>query len=52
VIIGDIAIDDMLDLQTTVAIHCAVYGYRTHGDASVKLYLSQLAECTSTTKRI
>ena len=42
--------DDMLALRTTSAtIHRAIY--RTDGDASVKLYLSQPAACTTTTKR-
>jgi len=39
----------MLDLRTTSAtIHRAVY--HTDGDASVMLYLSQPAACTTTTK--
>ena len=43
-------IDDVLDLRATSAtIHRAVY--RTYGDASVKLYLSQPAACITTTKR-
>jgi len=45
-----LSIDDVLDLRTTSAtIHRPVY--RTVGDASVKLYLSQTAAWTTTTKR-
>ena len=44
-----LSIDDVLELRTSATIHSAVY--RTVGDASVKLYLSQPAACTTAMKR-
>jgi len=43
-----LSIDDVLDLLTSATIHGAVY--HTYGDASVIIYLSQPAACTTTTK--
>ena len=45
-----LSIDDVLDVGATIAtIHRAVD--RRDGDGTMKLYLSQLAACTATTKR-
>ena len=43
-----LSMDDVLHLSTSATIHRAVY--HTYGDASVKLYLSQLAACSTSTK--
>ena len=45
------SIDDVMDLSTTSAtIHRVVYN--TYGDASMNLYLSQPAACTTMTKTV